>query len=298
MSDGGFAVRRALLGLIGAKIARSISPAMHEAAARALDIDLRYHLIDSHVIGFGADALPQLLKGVALAGFTGVNVTFPFKEAIVPWLDSVEGAAATVGAVNTVVVRDRRLIGHNTDYSGFIGAWKRSFGERLPGSTALIGAGGVGHAIAHALAALGADELRIADIAPDRAQSLADSLRPRHPTVRVIVGSDATSACVGATGVVNATPVGMHAFPGVPVGARSFEGAAWAMDAVYTPLETEFVAAARLAGAAVMTGQELAIGQAVEAFALFFAREAPQDVMRNTFVAEIAGSLRGTTGTR
>lgn len=132
---------RALLGLIGTRIDRSISPAMHEAAGRALGIDLRYHLIDAQVIGFGADALPQLLKGVELAGFTGVNVTFPFKESILRWLDRLGGASATVGAVNTVVVRDRRRIGYNTDYTGFIAGWRRALGNRRPESAALIGAG-------------------------------------------------------------------------------------------------------------------------------------------------------------
>jgi len=281
-------MERALLGLIGARIERSISPAMHEAAGRALEIDVRYHLIDAHVIGFGPDALPQLLAGVKLAGFTGLNVTFPFKEVVLQLIDDVEGAAEEVGAVNTVVVHGNRLIGHNTDYSGFIDGWRRTLGTRKPGKAALIGAGGVGRAIAHALAALGADEVRIADIESSRASTLAESLRLRHPSARVIVAPDAASACAGASGIVNATPVGMYAFPGTPVAESSIAGAAWAMDAVYTPIDTAFVAAARRAGAAVMTGQELAIGQAIGAFTLFFGRPAPPDVMRETFLAEIA----------
>ncbi|NJN40538.1 MAG: hypothetical protein HC807_06465, partial [Gammaproteobacteria bacterium] len=105
-------MKRALLGLIGERIGRSISPAMHEAAGRALGIDVRYHLIDAHVIGFGPDALSPLLSGARLAGFTGLNVTFPFKAAVLHSLDSVEGAAGKMGAVNTVVVRGDRLIGH------------------------------------------------------------------------------------------------------------------------------------------------------------------------------------------
>ncbi len=281
-------MERTLLGLVGARIGRSISPAMHEAAGRALGIDVRYHLIDSHVLGFGPDSLPQLLTGAKLAGFSGLNVTFPFKEAVLRSLDSVEGAAEKVGAVNTVVVRDGRLIGHNTDYSGFVGGWQRTLGNRNPGVAALIGAGGVGRAIAHALASLGADELRIADIDPARADALAATLRTRYSAVRVNVAPDATSACAGASGIVNATPVGMHAFPGSPIAESSLAGIAWAMDAVYTPLETEFLAAARRAGAALMSGQELAIGQAIDAFALFFDRPAPSIVMRDTFLAEVA----------
>jgi shikimate dehydrogenase len=283
-------MERALLGLIGARISRSISPAMHEAAGRATGIDVRYHLIDASVIGFGADALPQLLSGVRLAGFTGVNVTFPFKEAVIRHLDGVEGAAGQVGAVNTVVVRDALLVGHNTDYSGFISGWKRALGKLRPGVAALIGAGGVGRAIAHALVALDAEEVRVSDTDPARANGLVGALRSRYPAVRAVVAPNVEAACVGASGVVNATPVGMHAFPGSPVPEAPLAGIAWAADAVYTPLETAFITAVRRAGAAVMTGQELAIGQATDAFELFFGRPAPEGVMRDTFLATVAAT--------
>ena len=279
-------MERALLGLVGARIGRSISPAMHEAAGRALGLDIRYHLVDSHVIGFGPDALPQLMTGLRLAGFTGVNVTFPFKEAVLSSLDGVAGAAEMVGAVNTVVIRGNRLVGHNTDYTGFVGGWKRALGTRKPGIAALIGAGGVGRAIAHALVTLGAHEVRVADTVRDRARILVDALKERYPTVRFVDTPDAASACTGASGIVNATPVGMAAFPGSPVAESSISRADWVMDAVYTPLETEFIAAARRAGTVVMTGQELAIGQAIDAFALFFGRAAPEQVLRGAFVAE------------
>jgi quinate/shikimate dehydrogenase (NAD+) len=283
-------VERVLLGLIGSRIGRSISPAMHEAAGRAAGFDVRYHLIDASVIGFAVDALPRLLSGVRLAGFAGMNVTFPFKEAVVPCLDGVEGAARLVGAVNTVVVRDAQLVGHNTDYSGFISGWTRALGKRRPGVAALIGAGGVGRAIAHALVELGAEEVRVSDIDPARSRALVETLRSRYPVVRAIVAPGVEAACAGATGVVNATPVGMHAFPGSPVPEAFLSGIAWAADAVYTPLETAFVAAVRGSGAAVMTGQELAIGQAMDAFELFFGRPAQEGVMRDAFLARVAAS--------
>jgi shikimate dehydrogenase len=275
---------RRLVGLIGAKIGRSISPAMHEAAARALGIDLRYHLIDTDVLGHGARDLPRLLDGVRMLGFAGVNVTYPFKEAVIAHLDAVEGPAAAVGSVNTVIVRDGRLIGHNTDYTGFVGAWRRTFGATKPGRAALIGAGGVGRAMAHGLAALGAEEIRLVDIERGRAEVLAAEIRNAHVAVRAVAAADAGSAVVGADGVLNATPVGMHAYPGNPVAGAALDGLRWATDAVYTPLETEFIAAARRARAAVMTGQELAIGQAVDAFALFVGRPAPADTMRAVFI--------------
>jgi shikimate dehydrogenase len=277
------AADRPLVGLIGAKIGRSISPAMHEAAGRSLGIELRYHLIDTDLLGHGAAELPRLLDSVRLLGFAGVNVTHPFKEAVVACLDEVEGPAAAVGSVNTVVMRGGRLVGHNTDYTGFVSGWRRTFGAMRPGSAALVGAGGVGRAMAHGLAELGAAELRVTDVDARRADALAADLRAAHPTVRVVVAANAGAAMRGADGAVNATPVGMHAYPGNPAPAAAFAGLKWATDAVYTPLETEFIASARRAGASVMTGQELAIGQAVDAFALFMGRPAPVEVMRAVF---------------
>src|SRR5688572_27784938 len=106
------AADRPLVGLIGAKIGRSIPPAMHEAAGRSLGIELRYHLIDTDLLGHGAAELPRLLDSVRLLGFAGVNVTHPFKEAVVACLDAVEGPAAAVGSVNTVVVRGGQMVGH------------------------------------------------------------------------------------------------------------------------------------------------------------------------------------------
>jgi shikimate dehydrogenase len=275
---------RRLVGLIGAKIGRSVSPAMHEAAGRALGIDLRYHLIDTDLLGHGTAELPRLIEAVRLLGFAGVNITHPYKEAVIAHLDAVEGPAAAVGSVNTVVVRDGRLIGDNTDYTGFVSAWRQTFGAMRPGRAALIGAGGVGRAMAHGLAALGAEEVRVTDLDADRADGLAAGLRAAHPAVQVVIARDAAAAMRGADGAVNATPVGMHAYPGNPVPAAALEGLRWATDAVYTPLETEFIAAARRLRLAVMTGQELAIGQAVDAFALFVGRPAPVEAMRAVFL--------------
>ncbi len=283
---------RRLVGLIGSKIGRSISPAMHEAAAQTLGIDLHYHLIDTDILGHGMADLPRLVEGVRLLGFAGVNVTHPFKEAVVACLDAVEGPAAAVGSVNTVVPRGGRLIGHNTDYTGFVSGWRRIFGAMRPGKVALIGAGGVGRAMAHGLAALGTEEVRVTDIDARRAEALAADLRAAHPAVRVVVAANSGAAMRGADGAVNATPVGMHAYPGIPAPAAAFAGMRWAADAVYTPLETEFIAAARRAGASAMTGQELAIGQAVDAFALFVGRPAPVEIMRAVFLEKTQASHR------
>src|SRR5579863_9101518 len=136
-----FTMTRALLGLIGANIGRSLTPAMQEAAGAAAGVDIRYHLIDTALLGVGAGDLPRMLDGVRTLGFRGVNVTYPWKVAVLPHLDAVSDSAAAVGAVNTVVVSGRRLTGHKTDCTGFQSAWRRVFGGRLPGGVALVGSG-------------------------------------------------------------------------------------------------------------------------------------------------------------
>src|SRR5437762_12162461 len=157
-----------LLGLIGSPIMSSAAPAMHEAAAAAIGVRAHYRLID--VAGADEPKLRAMLDGVRLLGFSGVNVTFPYKEAIIPLLDALAPGAAAIGAANTVVVRDGKLTGHNTDATGFASAFKAVLGAPGDAPVALIGAGGVGRAIGCAMAELGARTLRIVDRETDRSE--------------------------------------------------------------------------------------------------------------------------------
>ena len=165
---------RILTGLLGAPIAQSAAPAMHERAAEALGLRCHYQLIE--VAGAGREELKILLEGVRRLGFAGINVTFPYKEAVVELLDELSPRAALIGAVNTVTVRDGRLIGHNTDTTGFARAIAPLVTASSHGAVALIGAGGVGKAIAFALAGLGVTELRIFDSDRAKAAHLAARL--------------------------------------------------------------------------------------------------------------------------
>src|SRR5258707_14400237 len=112
-----------LLGLIGSPIKSSAAPFMHEAAAAAAGLRAHYRLID--IAGADPSTLRALLEGVRLLGFSGINVTFPYKEAVVALVDSLTDTAAAIGAVNTVAVRDGKLIGHNTDTTGFARAFSQ-----------------------------------------------------------------------------------------------------------------------------------------------------------------------------
>jgi quinate/shikimate dehydrogenase (NAD+) len=272
-----------LLGVLGSPIKHSAAPFMHEAAAEALGLRAQYRLID--IAGADRDKLRLVMEGVRLLGFSGINVTFPYKEAVVPLLDSLTEAAAAIGAVNTVVVRDGKLIGHNTDATGFARAFAEVFG--LPGQApaVLVGAGGVGRAIAFAMTGLGAREVRVVDTVAGKAAALAERLGAR--TV-VHVFASVVEAMPGAAGVINATPVGMQPDRGTPVPPELIDGSMWVADAVYTPLWTPLLQAARARGARVMTGRELSIYQAVDAFRLFTGREAPQQSIADAFDAVMA----------
>jgi len=269
--------KKLLTGLIGAPIAHSASPAMHERAAEALGLRGHYQLIE--VAGADAAGLSLMLEGVRRLGFAGVNVTFPYKEAVVPLLDELAPAAATMGAVNTVVVKNGRLIGHNTDTTGFARAVTPLLAP-AGDAVAVIGTGGVGKAIAFALASLEVTDLRIFDSEPARAEKLA-SLLARHGGARV--ARSVEDALDGATGLVNGTPVGMLPNRDTPVPASLLRENLWVADAVYSPLITPLLAAARERGARIMTGRELAIYQAADAFELFTGLAPSTEVMGEAF---------------
>lgn len=284
MSDAQPSTRqRFLTGLIGFPIAHSASPAMHEQAAEALGVHCRYRLIE--VASANREQLRALLDDVKRQGFAGVNVTFPYKEAVLNLLDELSPTASAIGAVNVIAVRDDRLIGHNTDTTGFARAAANLVADSGRGIVAVIGAGGVGKAIVFALAGLGVTEIRIFDTDRAKSDGLAAHLRAHG---RLVVADSVEDALRGAAGLVNATPVGMLPSRDTPVpGALLHEGL-WVADAVYSPLWTPLLTAAKAKGARIMTGRELAVYQAVDAFELFTGLEASLIEMGNAFDGVIA----------
>ncbi len=272
-----------LLGLIGSPIKSSAAPAMHEAAAEALGLRAQYRLID--VPGADGAKLKAMLDGVRLLGFSGVNVTFPYKEAVIPLLDALSPNAASIGTANTVVARDGTLTGHNTDATGFAAAFKAVLGEPGNAPVALIGAGGVGRAIGFAMAEIGARALNIFDADGAKAAALAERLRDRMETK---VCASVAEALQGAGGVINGTPIGMLPNRDSPVPADLLHAGLFVADAVYTPLWTPLLQAARAKGCRVMTGRELCIYQAADAFRLFTGHEASHERIGAAFDAVIA----------
>ncbi len=260
---------RMLVGLIGANIMGSLSPALFADAFAAAGIDGFYHLID--VDRLPGRRLPQLLDAIKAAGFAGANITYPFKQDVIPLLDAVDPEAAQTGAVNTVAIApDGRTTGYNFDRRG----WRRSFEEAFGRSSAqgatvvLVGAGGAGRAVAFALMDLGVAVLVIHDRDGARANALKDDLAKYYGASRCRVASDLAGDIAAANGVVNATQVGMRGFPGNPVSVSALSAAHWCADVIYTPLETAFIQAAAAKGCRVMNGGGMCVHQAVEAFRL------------------------------
>ena len=258
-----------LTGLIGAGIQRSLTPAMHEAEARAHGLRLHYQLIDLDRTRCGVDLLPTLISAARIMGFAGLNITYPCKQAVIRLLDDLSDEARAMGAVNTVVQRDGRLIGHNTDGSGWAWGFRRALPEADLSKVVLLGAGGAGSAIAHAVLRLGAERLVIVDRDAERAEAAAHSLNAIHGAGRVDASVDAAMALAGASGLIHATPTGMDKLPGLPLPEALLRPGLWVAEIVYFPLETALLKAARARGCATVDGGTMAVGQAIGAFELF-----------------------------
>ena len=257
---------RIRLGLIGDNIAASRSPALHRIAGRVCALDITYELLIPCEMGMDFDRLFDWCAG---SSFRGVNVTYPYKELAPARVRLDDPLVRRTGAVNTVVFEKSGPVGHNTDYSGFIAAWRENFGMAQPGKVAIVGAGGVGRAIAFAFIALEASEIRIVDLDSARATRLAADLRGAGDGITAGNWPDAATAAHGADGIVNCTQLGMVGHPGSAIPAEALGGQRWAFDAVYTPIETQFRADALAAGLDFMSGYELYFHQGVQAFRIF-----------------------------
>jgi len=298
------------VGLIGYPVGHSVSPAMHQAAFDHYKLDMRYELWETEV-----EKLRAILGNIRNAETIGANVTVPHKEAVMPLMDELDDLALEVGAVNTIVNRDGRLMGYNTDAGGFLQALRKEGGFDPEGKVAvLIGAGGVARAAGFALARAGVKSLIITDIIAERASGLASDLKrslartqgppPRScvdakdiggvasldykmhaiPEVKALSPDDtrfkeAVSSC---DLVVNCSPVGMKhsATEGKsPLDAKLVPKGALVYDVVYNPLETPLLADAKKAGARTLSGISMLVYQGAQAFELWTGKEAPVDIM-------------------
>ncbi|MGY1922270.1 shikimate dehydrogenase [Pseudomonas tolaasii] len=258
-----------LAGLIGAGIQASRTPALHEREGDAQGLRYLYRLIDLEPLKLNVNALPDLLDAVELMHFTGLNITYPCKQAILPLLDELSDEARGIGAVNTVVFQAGKRIGHNTDCLGFAEGFRRNLHDVARQRVVQMGAGGAGAAVAHALLAEGVQHLSIFDVDAARARELVANLARRFGTGRAQVGGHLENAMAEADGLVNTTPVGMAKLPGTPMPPAMLRAELWVAEIVYFPLETELLRDARALGCRTLDGGNMAVFQAVKAFELF-----------------------------
>lgn len=257
------------LGLIGDNIQRSKAPLLHRLAGELCGLDIRYDLLIPAELGMSFD---KVFEQCRRSGYRGLNVTYPYKEEIVSLLRVDDPHVAAVGACNTILFEETGPLGFNTDYSGFAAAYRATFPGTRPGIVAIAGTGGVGKAIGFALADLGASALRLFDRDRYKAETLANALACAVPNIAVSVTETIEEAVTGADGLVNCTPLGMVGHAGTAIPKQLLGSQSWAFDAVYTPVETEFLIDVRSCGLEVMSGYELFLHQGLDAFRLFTGR--------------------------
>jgi shikimate dehydrogenase len=270
--------------LVGSGIQASLTPDMHMAEARQQGFAYQYDLLDLAVLGGGVELLAPLLDRAEADGLIGLNITHPCKQAVIPLLDVLSDDAATLGAVNTVVLRSGKRFGHNTDWWGFAKAFRLRLPDADLGHVVQLGAGGAGAATVYAILMLGAEAVTVFDPDTGRAASLVAAMRQAFPKTRISSHDDLAFAMAGATGVIHATPTGMVNYPGLPLDPGLLDAGQWVAEIVYFPLETALVVEARRRGCRVIDGGGMAVFQAVGAFRLFTDREPEAERMMRHFV--------------
>lgn len=265
-------------GLIGDHIERSRSPLLHRLAGKQHGIVVQY---DRLIPGDLGQDFIRVFEACRTSGYVGINITYPYKERVLALIAQNDPMAAAMGAVNTVIFGEQGLRGHNTDYLGFVVAYRRVLGDTPTGPVLTIGAGGVGRAIAFGLVQLGARALRLVDHETSKTEALAKTLLAYAPDVSVSVWPSAERAANGVDGVINCTPVGMTGHDGTPLSRDAMAGAKWAFDAVYTPVDTRFLSNAAAEGLAIISGWELFFYQGTHAWKLFSGLDLDEVALRH-----------------
>jgi shikimate dehydrogenase len=252
-----------LVGLIGRGIGGSRARQMHEREAAALHMQLVYRVIDFDRLGVADGDLGKIIYTVEAMGFAGVNITHPYKQAVIEHLDTLSPDAEALGAVNTVRFADGKRTGHNTDWSGFATCVETQLGNVLSGN--------------------GARELAIYDRDAAKAEELAIRLAPAFPDQLINVYPSAQATFDGATGVIQTSPIGMTSHPGLPFDPDRLTPDQWLADIIYFPTETELVEKAKARGVRAIGGSAMAIHQAAAAFEIFTGKAPDADRMLSDF---------------
>jgi len=287
-----------LIGLIGYPVKHSISPYFQQAALDYYHLDIRYGLWET-----SSEKLKAIITKLRKPQNMGANVTVPYKEAVLPLLDEVEELARLIGAVNTIVKRDDKLVGFNTDARGFIQALSKERHFEPEGKrAAILGAGGAARAVCFALVREQASSLVIINRTTARAEALADSLRSyidessleTEITTLPWQSSTSNETFSHCHLIVNCTTTGMKYSPQEGQSPLSFEVIpkdVLVYDLVYNPYPTPLLQLARKAGADTLGGLAMLVYQGAASFELWTGRKAPIDIMLKR-AREILGCLK------
>ena len=254
------------LGLIGGNITESRSPALQISCGISVGLNVSYDLL---IPAERNTSFADLLRHCEAAGFDGVNVTYPSKEEAANRVPAGDPVVSAMGACNTVKFGPEGPRAYNTDYSGFMAAYRLRYGDLAPGAVLVLGTGGVGRAVAFGLAELGATSLALFDTDMQKCESLRAALLTRYDIPVTIVSQADLSDLTPFEGVVNCTPLGMIGRPGSPLPTDLTGSIRWGFDAVYTPEETPFRDQVLAQGGDFLGGYELYFHQGIDGFAIF-----------------------------
>ena len=272
-----------LVGIIGHPLGHSLSPAMHSATFERLGLAYKFGVFD-----VSEEFLPALIMSLRKSGVAGANVTIPYKERVIPFLDSVSEDAAALGAVNTIVSRNGTLMGFNTDISGLQKTFEPIAEKIRNKAVLLLGAGGVARAALHAIAKeLAPGLVRIYNRTAERGIAMASEFTKLFPVIRHECVADIRqlhSIVSESSLIVNATPVGMSPdTAAAPLSADiRFSNHQIIVDIIYNPVETTLLRRARLDGAQTINGVEMFIQQGAKSFELWTGKPFPIDLARKT----------------
>ena len=274
---------RIRLGLIGNAIAKSRAPALHRFLGKLHGFDLTYDLFDP--MSNQNDRFVAQLQTLRDEDYHGCNITYPFKQIAMHSVQHSEASAQLVGATNTLKF-STGTYAINTDYSGFVRAITSKLDKHEIGSALILGAGGVGRAVAFGLASFSAGTCYIFDPSIDKALELVDALRKHDLDAEVVQQSGLEGVSRAVEGILNCSPVGHYQSPGLPINPDYIGGQTWAFDAVYTPLETEFLKACRETNLRIVSGFELFFYQGLDSFEFWTEQKANDKDVREAFIRE------------
>ena len=263
-----------LFGILGSPISHSLSPVMHNAALRALRLDACYTALETP-----PRFLAPILQALIRCGVEGLNVTVPLKQAVIPLLDRLDPTAQAMGAVNTIVIHNRRTTGYNTDGIGVARALHELGWRARRARIVILGAGGAARAVAWEVSRMAGSEVVIANRHLARAQTLARWLARQRPRVRVHATSLTHVSLDGAALLINATPVGMAVADAPPIPLTTLSPTTRVYDVIYHH-QTALVRMARRRGCVAANGLSMLLYQGAESFRLWLHRAPPLDVMR------------------